>query len=356
MDSFQIHDKAYQIIRLLGHGKGGYSYLTIHDNQKYVVKKIHHEPCSYYQFGNKIEAEKHDYQRLLAIGIPLPKMIDIDEQQEVIVKEYIDGKTIDEIILNHEMQESYLQEVKEMQRVCRENHLNIDWYPTNFVVKDNHLFYVDYECNSYMDEWSFESWGYQYWTMSDAFKKAFMKSSPYEMETERLYFRKFSLDDAEAMYQHWASDPEVTKYMTWNPHENVSVTRTIISEWVEGYQKGETDRFAIVLKSTNEVIGAIDVVGFHENFPEIGYVLSRKYWNQGMMTEACKAMVNHLFQKGYRMIYIEAHVNNIGSNRVIQKVGFQYTHQETKPLSYFKPEIIIVNWYQYKNPDFDKKD
>ena len=52
-----INDKKYEIIRLLGKGKGGYSYLATDGKQKYVLKQIHHEPCDYYQFGNKIEKE-----------------------------------------------------------------------------------------------------------------------------------------------------------------------------------------------------------------------------------------------------------------------------------------------------------
>ena len=57
-DSVIIHEKEYRIIRLLGHGKGGYSYLAETDTEQVVIKKIHHEPCNYYTFGNKIEAEK----------------------------------------------------------------------------------------------------------------------------------------------------------------------------------------------------------------------------------------------------------------------------------------------------------
>lgn len=59
----------YTVIKLLGHGKGGYSYLVQKEGKLYVLKQIHHEPCDYYTFGNKIEAEQNDYKRLLAIGI-----------------------------------------------------------------------------------------------------------------------------------------------------------------------------------------------------------------------------------------------------------------------------------------------
>ena len=64
-----VNNIEYNIMKLLGKGKGGYSYLAERDGKQYVLKQIHHEPCEYYTFGNKIEAEKNDYQRLQNAGI-----------------------------------------------------------------------------------------------------------------------------------------------------------------------------------------------------------------------------------------------------------------------------------------------
>lgn len=70
-----INGNAYSLLKLLGKGKGGYSYLAqMADGQQVVVKQIHHEPCVYYQFGNKIETELRDYNHLQEIGIPMPRM------------------------------------------------------------------------------------------------------------------------------------------------------------------------------------------------------------------------------------------------------------------------------------------
>ncbi len=85
--------KTYRILWLLGHGKGGYSYLAEAEGQQVVLKQIHHEPCDYYAFGNKIEAEQQDYERLQAAGIRIPRMLAIDMDAERIVKEYIEGPT-----------------------------------------------------------------------------------------------------------------------------------------------------------------------------------------------------------------------------------------------------------------------
>ena len=93
MNSIFVNQQEFQIVKLLGKGKGGYSYLATHEGKKYVVKQIHHEPCDYYNFGNKIEAEINDYNRLKGVGIKIPNMIDVDTTRETILKDYIEGDT-----------------------------------------------------------------------------------------------------------------------------------------------------------------------------------------------------------------------------------------------------------------------
>lgn len=167
----KVNKNEYRIIRLLGKGKGGYSYLAQYSGKQVVVKQIHHEPCSYYSFGNKIEAEKNDCKRLENAGIRIPKMIDIDMENERIVKEYIDGDTIFEMIVKGFSVSDYLPQIKEMAALAKANGLNIDYFPTNFVVQNGVLYYIDYECNDFMDEWSFENWGVKYWSRSPEFEE-----------------------------------------------------------------------------------------------------------------------------------------------------------------------------------------
>lgn len=59
---------------------------------------------------------------------------------------------------------NYVPEMKEIAEKLKRNNLNIDYFPTNFMVKENKLIYVDFECNKIMDEWSFENWGIKYWS------------------------------------------------------------------------------------------------------------------------------------------------------------------------------------------------
>ena len=163
--------KTCRVRRLLGHGKGGYSWLADCDGSPVVVKQIHHEPCDYYAFGNKIEAERCDYGRLLRAGIRIPRMLDLDLENERIVKEYIEGPTVFELLRGGERADPFLPQVRAMAARAKEAGLNIDYFPTNFVVHEGLLWYVDYECNGYMDEWSFERWGLRYWSRTPEFEQ-----------------------------------------------------------------------------------------------------------------------------------------------------------------------------------------
>ena len=163
MEAINVNNKSFRIIELLGKGKGGYSYLVTDGERKYVLKQIHHEPCDYYQFGNKIEAEIRDYERLKRLGIRMSEMYDVDVLNERILKEYIEGETIAKLALRGEVKDEYIKQVKEMCGVLYPAGLNIDYYPTNFVVQDDFVYYIDYECNTYMDEWNFENWGMKCW-------------------------------------------------------------------------------------------------------------------------------------------------------------------------------------------------
>lgn len=163
MDAICVNGKSYSAIKLLGRGKGGYSYLVTDGEKEYVLKQIHHEPCDYYQFGDKLQSELRDYGRLKELGIRMPELYDVDTPNERLLKEYIVGNTIAELVKKDAVKPEYVEQVRQMCAVVYAAGLNIDYYPTNFVVQDGLLYYIDYECNSYMDEWNFENWGIQYW-------------------------------------------------------------------------------------------------------------------------------------------------------------------------------------------------
>ena len=170
-----VNGRDYSVIKLLGKGKGGYSYLVTDGRQNYVLKQIHHEPCDYYTFGDKLASELRDYETLRAVGIPMPQLLEADHGQERILKAYIEGDTVDLMVKEDRMLPDYLSQMESMCEKLYAADLNIDYYPTNFVVQEGILYYIDYECNPYSSQWNFENWGCKYWSKTPEFLEAFCK-------------------------------------------------------------------------------------------------------------------------------------------------------------------------------------
>ena len=163
LDTLTVNDTEYTVLQLLGKGKGGYSYLVTDGAAQYVLKQIHHEPCAYYTFGDKLASELHDYETLRQLGIPMPRLLAADLPQERILKEYIAGPTVAELLNAGQIDPAWLAQVQAMCRLLYPAGLNIDYYPTNFVPHRGTLYYIDYECNPYMQQWDFSHWALPHW-------------------------------------------------------------------------------------------------------------------------------------------------------------------------------------------------
>lgn len=149
-----------------------------------------------------------------------------------------------------------------------------------------------------------------------------------EIETDRLVLRRFVREDANAVYKNWANDGEVAKFLTWQPHESVEVSRQVVDEWVKEYEDPSFYHWAIVLKENgNEPIGGITVVHADEKvlMAHIGYCIGRNWWRKGIMTEALNAVIDYLFDNtGFCRIESMHDPNNPASGRVMQKCGMKY--------------------------------
>jgi ribosomal-protein-alanine N-acetyltransferase len=117
------------------------------------------------------------------------------------------------------------------------------------------------------------------------------------LETERLVLRPFVMGDAPAMYRNWASDPEVTKYLTWSAYSSEETAVVVLTEWTAMYPDPTFYQWAIELKSLGEPIGSISVVQYDDRaeLAHIGYCIGKKWWNQGIMTEALREVMDYLF-------------------------------------------------------------
>ena len=143
------------------------------------------------------------------------------------------------------------------------------------------------------------------------------------IETERLILRRFAVDDADAMYRNWASDPAVTRYLTWQPHASVEDTRALLSDWVTHYADGGYFEWVIERKGVGP-IGSIGVVSLCEEtlVAELGYCIGRPWWGQGLMAEAVKVVVDFLFDEvGVKRVIAKHDVENPRSGCVMAKAG-----------------------------------
>lgn len=146
------------------------------------------------------------------------------------------------------------------------------------------------------------------------------------IETERLILRQFTMEDATAMYQNWASDPEVTKFLTWSPHAGIEITKTVLLKWVSSYDETKY-QWCIALKETNEAIGSMGVTHVDESVAsmELGYCIGHSYWHNGITSEALKAVMNYLLEEvGVNRIEAKHNIKNTNSGKVLKKCGLLY--------------------------------
>lgn len=148
-----------------------------------------------------------------------------------------------------------------------------------------------------------------------------------KIETERLILRPFRVTDAEQMFLNWASDSEVTKYLTWSPHGNADLTRKLLEDWIKQYENDSYYQWCIELNENSQAIGSIGVVKILDYIEavSIGYCIGKKYWGKGIMTEALGAVIKFLFEEvEVNRIHAAHDTNNPASGRVMSKCGMKY--------------------------------
>ena len=148
------------------------------------------------------------------------------------------------------------------------------------------------------------------------------------IKTERLVLRRFTVDDAQAMYENWASDEKVTEFLMWKTHEAPEISQSILEDWIKHYSEDNYYNWTIVLKENgDEPIGNIAVVNSDEktDMMHIGYCIGRKWWHQGITSEALKAVMDFLFDEiNAKRIESRHDPRNPHSGGVMKKCGMKY--------------------------------
>lgn len=166
------------------------------------------------------------------------------------------------------------------------------------------------------------------------------------LETERLILKKIELKDLDDLFENWSSDKITTKYFTFKTHSTKEETLKFINYWIKEYEKNSY-RWAIELKENNKVIGIISTdKSYKYKCLELGYSISSKYFNQGIITEALNKIIDYLFNKcNYYVLEAIIPKNNISSKRVAEKIGM--TLEATLKNRYMDKDNILQDLLIY---------
>lgn len=148
------------------------------------------------------------------------------------------------------------------------------------------------------------------------------------LESDRLILRRFRIEDAQAMFENWANDPEVTKYLSWPPHDNIEASKNILEDWISHYGEDDFYTWAITLKENGDApIGSISVVQKDDRIKQvhIGYCIGKKWWKQGITSEALKLLISFFFNEvKVNRVELRHDPNNPNSGKVMLSCGLKY--------------------------------
>ena len=149
-----------------------------------------------------------------------------------------------------------------------------------------------------------------------------MIEPPPEIQTQRLRLRFPVLSDAKAVFDGYASDEEVARFVMWTPHQALTSVEEFIRERIRRIDTGEEFTWAITIPTDDHAMGMLGArVRGHK--VDIGYVLAKPHWNRGYMTEAISSVTNwFLSQPSLFRVWAVCDVENIGSARALEKSSF----------------------------------
>lgn len=147
------------------------------------------------------------------------------------------------------------------------------------------------------------------------------------LETERLMLRPLTVEDAQKVYENWAGDPDVTRFMRWNTHTDANATKEWLTAWVKTVSDQQVYDWGIILKAIDEPIGSIGALT-EETEPDrytFGYCIGKRFWGRGYMTEAlCRVLRFMTDVAGIKHYFCYHAKENPVSGIVMEKAGFRY--------------------------------
>jgi len=166
---------------------------------------------------------------------------------------------------------------------------------------------------------------------------------PENFNTQRLILRTPTLQDAAQIFQNYANDKLVTRYLHWQPHASIEMTRNFLKRCINVWKAGTAFPWVITLKDSLQVIGMIEL-RIDEHRADLGYVLARDYWEQGYASEAAQLVADWaIAQPSIYRVWAVCDVDNHASARVLEKIGMQR-------------EGMLRRWLFHPNIDKEPRD
>lgn len=166
---------------------------------------------------------------------------------------------------------------------------------------------------------------------------------PTTFDTQRLHLRPPVIGDAETMFAAYTHDTEVTRYLTWRPHESVDQTRGFLRHCVAQWPNGPLFPWIITSRDDGSLMGMVHLK-VEACKAELGYVLARRYWGQGYMTEVVRTLVDWaIAQPEIYRVWATCDVENVASARVLEKAGMQ-------------PEGLLRRWIVHPSISDEPRD
>lgn len=144
-----------------------------------------------------------------------------------------------------------------------------------------------------------------------------------QIQTARLLLRRPVATDAEAIFRCYASDPVVTRYLSWPTHRSVADTQAFLARDETEWQKWPAGSYLVYLREDNRLLGGTGLSFKTPTQAATGYVFAQDSWGQGYATETLKAMVDLARLTGLQRLEAVCHIDHKPSARVMEKCGFQ---------------------------------
>lgn len=171
MNTKRINENIYEIIKPLKKTQSCYTYLAERDNKKYILRNIFHDEREYLTLEDKFNDIGKSFEKFEKSGLNVAKLVDIDLFSQCIVTEYIDGDSALDLIINKSLDEKYIYQMLDLQPKIIKNEFNINYFPENFIIANDTIYYIDLECKEYDKSFNFKNYGIYFWIYNRRLKK-----------------------------------------------------------------------------------------------------------------------------------------------------------------------------------------